>query len=252
MPVVLLVNENTASASEILAGALQDHDRAFIVGQRTFGKGLVQSVFDTPYNSGLTLTTARYFTPSGRLIQRDYSDGNLYDYYNHRSNIQPQSEKEARTAANRPVYGGDGITPDDKTEPRDFTKKEQDLLDVLFFFSRDAYYKRLSAALPIPASFTKDSANAGGKPVDDKLLAEFTAYAEKMSPGLTTSEDYRSESAFIAERLKYNFALAARGDVTANRVLLLDDPQIARASSQLPRAKELAVASIRGRNQVRR
>jgi hypothetical protein len=77
----VLVNRNTASASEILAGALQDHDRALIVGENTFGKGLVQNPFVLEYGSMLLLTIAKYETPSGRLIQRDYSNGNLYDYY---------------------------------------------------------------------------------------------------------------------------------------------------------------------------
>ena len=78
-PVVVLVNRNTASASEILAGALQDHDRALIVGENTFGKGLVQNPFQLDYGSMLLLTIAKYETPAGRLIQRDYSNGNLYD-----------------------------------------------------------------------------------------------------------------------------------------------------------------------------
>ncbi len=85
MPLVVLVNEDTASASEIVAGAFQDDDRAMIVGEKTFGKGLVQSVIDLPGRTGLTLTTARYVTPSGRSIQRDYSKIDLYDYYNHKT-----------------------------------------------------------------------------------------------------------------------------------------------------------------------
>ena len=83
IPLVILVNESTASASEIVAGAMQDHDRALIVGQTSFGKGLVQSIIPLYYGTGLTLTSAKYYTPSGRLIQRDYSDGGLYDYYTH-------------------------------------------------------------------------------------------------------------------------------------------------------------------------
>src|SRR6266498_1273414 len=80
-PLVILVNDYTASASEIVAGAMQDHDRALIVGQTSFGKGLVQSIIQLEYGAGLTLTSAKYYTPSGRLIQRDYSDSSFYDYY---------------------------------------------------------------------------------------------------------------------------------------------------------------------------
>jgi len=81
LPLVLLINRNTASASEIVAGAIQDHGRGLIVGETSFGKGLVQRIFQLPYNTGLTLTTARYYTPYGRSLQRDYSSGSLYDYY---------------------------------------------------------------------------------------------------------------------------------------------------------------------------
>jgi carboxyl-terminal processing protease len=245
MPLVLLVNENTASASEVVAGALQDHDRALIVGQKTFGKGLVQSVFDMPFGSGLTLTTARYFTPSGRLIQRDYSNGNLYDYYNHRSSIAPQDEKAARTAANRPVFGGDGIAPDDQIAPHDLTKTEQSLLDLAFLFSRDAVYRRLETRSAIPAAF--GPTDSAASLVNDKLVSDFSAFAEKMLPGLTSSPDYRDASSFISERLKFNFVLASRGETQANRLLLANDPMVLRALSQLPKAKELASAASRPR-----
>ncbi|MGH9355596.1 MAG: S41 family peptidase, partial [Terriglobia bacterium] len=82
-PIVVLINHNTASAAEIVTGALQDHDRALVMGERSFGKGLVQTEFPLSDRTMLLLTTARYYTPSGRLIQRDYSDISLYDYYNH-------------------------------------------------------------------------------------------------------------------------------------------------------------------------
>src|SRR5688500_13538920 len=81
VPVVVLINRGTASASEIVAGAIQDHGRGLIVGETSFGKGLVQRVFQLPFNTGLTLTTARYYTPYGRSLQRDYSSGSIYDYY---------------------------------------------------------------------------------------------------------------------------------------------------------------------------
>src|SRR5215203_441307 len=114
IPLVVLVDGDTASASEVVAGALQDNDRALIVGRTTFGKGLVQNVLDLPMGSGLTLTTARYYTPSGRSIQRTYSGTGMYDYFNHRSaGTETGPKPEAHTVTNRVVFGGNGITPDE-------------------------------------------------------------------------------------------------------------------------------------------
>src|SRR4030095_14749475 len=94
LPVVVLINRNTASASEIVAGAIQDHGRGLIVGETSFGKGLVQRVFQLPFGTGLTLTTAHYYTPYGRLIQRDYSNGSFYDYYvRHNEDDEPQNPR---------------------------------------------------------------------------------------------------------------------------------------------------------------
>ena len=118
-PIVVLVNRNTASAAEIVSGALQDHDRALIVGETTFGKGLVQTVYNLSENTGLALTTYHYYTPSGRLIQRNYAGVSLYDYYYNHAGAQPadSTNREVKlTDAGRTVYGGGGITPDEKIE----------------------------------------------------------------------------------------------------------------------------------------
>src|SRR5215813_14043854 len=95
VPLVVLINRNTASASEIVAGAIQDHGRGLIVGETSFGKGLVQRIFQLPFNTGLTLTTARYYTPYGRSLQRDYSNGSLYDYYTRHDSAENQPQASA-------------------------------------------------------------------------------------------------------------------------------------------------------------
>ena len=110
VPLVVLVNGQSASASEIVSGAIQDHDRGLIVGETSFGKGLVQTQFPLSEDTALLLTTARYYTPSGRLIQRDYKNVTLYDYH---YNPQPPTKPEVKlTDSGRQVYGGGGITPD--------------------------------------------------------------------------------------------------------------------------------------------
>src|SRR5438093_5556146 len=136
VPLVVLINRGTASASEIVAGAIQDHGRGLIVGETSFGKGLVQRVFQLPFNTGLTLTTARYYTPYARSLQRDYSSASIYDYYTRHDPTEvgaqpsaspgnlnsplalasptphPQTGPAVKTAAGRVFYGGGGITPD--------------------------------------------------------------------------------------------------------------------------------------------
>src|SRR3989440_10154051 len=109
-PLVVLVNRGTASAAEIVSGAIQDHDRGLVVGEITFGKGLVQTVYPLSENTGLALTTAKYYTPSGRLIQRDYSNVSLYDYYYNRENEENSANNhEVKvTDSGRTVYGGGG------------------------------------------------------------------------------------------------------------------------------------------------
>src|SRR5262249_46679925 len=145
MPLVVLVNEGSASASEIVAGAMQDHDRAMIVGQTSFGKGLVQSIIPLEYGAGLTLTSAKYYTPSGRLIQRDYSNGGFYDYYTHGAGVSQNKPAEpakpvgpeSKTDTGRAVYGGGGISPDEVVGPRTVNLTQRRLLSPTFAFARE-------------------------------------------------------------------------------------------------------------------
>src|SRR5213594_913392 len=135
-PLVVLVNRGTASAAEIVAGAIQDHDRGLVAGETTFGKGLVQTVYPLSENTGLALTTAKYYTPSGRLIQRDYSNVSLYDYYFDRDGIADTTNKEVKlTDSGRTVYGGGGISPDVKVDPIKSNRFEDSLLQHYVFFN---------------------------------------------------------------------------------------------------------------------
>src|SRR6266699_444923 len=137
-PVVVLVNRLTASAAEIVSGAIQDHDRCLIVGEVTFGKGLVQTVYPLSENTGLALTTAHYYTPSGRLIQRDYANISLYDYYYNRESSETSNtaNREVKlTDSGRTVYGGGGITPDVNVPPVKSNHFQDTLLQHYAFFN---------------------------------------------------------------------------------------------------------------------
>jgi carboxyl-terminal processing protease len=139
-PIVVLVNRYSASAAEIVAGALQDHDRAWILGDNTFGKGLVQTVYPLAENSGLALTTAKYYTPSGRLIQRDYTNTSFFDYYYRKDTATRNPLDVKMTEGGRTVYGGGGIAPDEQYSPPKWDKFQSDLIRKYAFFNFSAKY----------------------------------------------------------------------------------------------------------------
>jgi carboxyl-terminal processing protease len=241
LPLVLLVNEDSASASEILAGALQDNDRALIVGERTFGKGLVQSLYDTPYGSGLTLTTGRYYTPSGRSIQREYSGASIYDYYNHRSPVAARSVDPVKTSRNRSVYGGDGIEPDTTVRSNQLSAAQTELADQLFFFTREMVNGRGPVAF-VPSKYVRTGTTSWvDSAVNTELVQNFENYAR--SSGRVSGETLANEKQFVIDRLKYDLTLALRGDTEANRIFLLTDEPVLTALAQFPKARELALAS---------
>src|SRR5208282_3454879 len=157
-PIVVLVNRYSASAAEIVAGALQDHDRGWILGQNTFGKGLVQQVYELPDNTGLALTVAHYYTPSGRLIQRDYSNISFLDYYYGKRTDTKNPLDVKSTDSGRPVYGGDGITPDEKYEPK-YNKFQKSLYthDRFIFFTYAAKWFGAHPSTKLPKGWEPDN-----------------------------------------------------------------------------------------------
>jgi carboxyl-terminal processing protease len=250
MPLAVLVDENSASASEIVAGALQDSDRALLVGEKTFGKGLVQSVISLPYGSGLTLTAARYYTPSGRSIQRDYSRMNIYDYFSHKS-LPPEQGANAvamRTVTGRKVFGGDGITPDEIVKTPELTRREAALLDPIFFFSREVVSGRVAGFESYKVSGRLQYGqriDAGNSPVTNELLAAFNRYVEKNKSWNIPGWEAGTENVFIKTRLRYALVMADFGAISANQVLIEEDPQVAKAVEALPRAQQLALSARR-------
>ena len=177
----MLVNRGTASAAEIVSGALQDHDRALIVGETTFGKGLVQTVYNLSENTGLALTTYHYYTPSGRLIQRNYAGVSLYDYYYNHAGALPSNSTNQEvklTDSGRTVYGGGGITPDEKIDTPQSNHFQDELLykDVFFNFA------------PVYVSTHTVDKNFQ---VDDAVMAEFKKFLTSQNVDWTERHERR-------------------------------------------------------------
>jgi carboxyl-terminal processing protease len=227
-PIVVLVNRNTASAAEIVSGALQDHDRALVVGEITFGKGLVQSVYPLSEDTGLALTTARYYTPSGRLIQRDYTGLNLYDYYTHggTDNSNDANREVKQTDTGRVVYGGGGITPDVKLPPVKNDRFQQAVLQKYAFFDFARQYV-------VSHQVTRDFQ------VDDNVLLDFRKFLDNQKVSFTEAELHQDKD-WVGCNLKSEVLLDQLGETQSRLVRAQCDPAISKALELIPKAKDLA------------
>jgi carboxyl-terminal processing protease len=242
VPVVVLVNRGTASAAEILAGAIQDHDVGVVVGTPTWGKGLVQTVYNLSYGAGLALTTAKYYTPSGRLIQRDYSS--FYDYYNYDpvtglpevdeegAPLPPVANGEAfYTDTGRQVYGGGGIAPDVLVDHEEISTFAQHLLAHNAFFD---YAVDLHNRQPVKA--------ADWRPADD-VLERFTAWLveNEVAAGEQIEKGFADQATRDFARLQIQAEVfnAAFGQEARHRVLVQGDRQVKEALAQFQRARDL-------------
>jgi carboxyl-terminal processing protease len=257
-PLIVMIDRFSASASEIVAGAIQDHDRGLIVGESSFGKGLVQGIFPLPNSGALILTIAHYYTPSGRLIQRDYSNGSLFEYYFRRSAngggaTNPRNE-EKKTDLGRIVYGGGGIDPDIKVEREPgITPVQSRLYDALCLFVRDLVAGQVPAYQQFKLNGIKYDFDLQGDEftIDDGLLKLYRDYAEKFYQahsdyGVTTAMiDEKSNLDWARNQIRREVLLAAYGGDRAEQGMAILDLQLQRAVSEMPQAEDLALRSWR-------
>jgi len=271
-PLVVLTNGGSASASEIVAGAVQDHGRGLVVGETTFGKGLVQKVFNLPYGAGLTLTTAKYYTPYGRLIQRSYANGSLYDYYTHQnpnaeptprtapnptSPVAPNAQQPAqptpkptpigppiKTAGGRVYYGGSGIAPDYEIKPLEVASPVRArLYEEAFHFARQLVGGQV-AGLESYRVVAEPQFGRAPRPADlqvtDKVLQAFRDFVKRDAESGLSPAQVEREIEYARLRIRENLVNASYGGDAATRFLLDGDPQMLRALELFPEAKLLA------------
>jgi carboxyl-terminal processing protease len=246
LPIIVLVNRNSASASEIVAGALQDHDRALVVGETTFGKALVQSLYRIAGDAGLALTTARYYTPSGRMIQRPW-DGTFDEYltYSYREQgDQPREHKPDQlkhTDSGRQVYSGGGIEPDkfmagpvEGFAPTKFGRQ----IWGSGQFQRFADQYMAEGDTRFTAANKNKKQISKGFAVTDEMLQDFRT--QLTTQKITIDEEaFKTDLNFIKALLHYEIDLALFGVEEARRNLVLQDPQAKFALAQFGEAQRL-------------
>ena len=245
LPLVVIVNHGTASAAEILAGAIQDHDRGLLVGTSTWGKGLVQTVYNLSHGAGIALTTARYHTPSGRMIQRDYSSYyDYYTYYFNPDNLQDSREQAAAakpqelffTAQGRKVLGGGGIQPDVVVELEEGDPELSVLYATNAFMDFAVDYEQRHR--PVTADWRPET----------QVLSDFQVWLRRAGRLSETqirqlfSDPKRAE--FVLIQIESDVKRATHGIEASHRVLARRDPQIQRALELFEEAARLLKSKV--------
>ena len=244
IPMVTLVNRNSASASEIVSGALQDHDRSLIVGETTFGKALVQSVYKVSQQAGAAITTARYYTPSGRLIQRPW-DGTFDDYLTYRYREQDpnkahRSEDLKYTAAGRKVYSGGGVEPDERFDgPVEGFNPSRFARAIYARNLFDTYAQRFARRGDTRIAPSATTRVLGPDyEVTDAMVAEFKEFAMK-SPVKWDEAAWQKDQDFIKAMIRREIDVDLFGVATAYLNLAKRDPQLQFALAQFGEAQQL-------------
>jgi carboxyl-terminal processing protease len=231
VPVIVLVNGQSASASEIVSGAIQDHDRGLVVGEISFGKGLVQTQFPLSEDTALLLTTARYYTPSGRLIQRDYKNVTLYDY--HYNPKPPQKPEVKLTDSGRQVFGGGGITPDQiiaQPKPNEF----QDML-----LRHGVFYPLPSGVGDFARYYlgTRPTVTKEFSP-DDTVISQLKKFLDQQHVKYS-DQDLQANDAWLKWEIKREVFTTIFGLNEGYKVALENDAQLSRGIESIPQAKAL-------------
>ncbi|HJS52451.1 MAG TPA: S41 family peptidase [Pyrinomonadaceae bacterium] len=253
LPLVVMMNGGSASASEIVAGAIQDYGRGVVVGTDSFGKGLVQRVFRLPYGTGMTLTTARYYTPFGRSLQRDYSSGSIYDYYaNHDEDsaeaiIEPKPVGIPVTLPDgRTLFGGRGIEPDVKAKPQEFSTQRARINDAAFFFVRQLVAGKVPGfeSYKVEKQSQVKSIQPGALSVTDRLFEAFRQITLSDKENGLAAENIASDVEYAKTRLRQELVTANYSNEAGVQVLLETDPQILKATESIAVARNMVEKNL--------